>query len=167
MTTQLPISKERLEEIVNDPMINQGSEFAQIARALLAAHEQEPVAYKATHLDSFAFGETKSAVEEHAERFGWGLEFTEITPLYTHPAPVPAVQDDWKGQLTCTHCTPKSVSQVSAGTSVGVAPVPAVPDFDTWFKREFHPDKTGPYVKDQMRFCWNACRAAMLNGGKS
>ena len=35
MTTKLPISKERLEEIVNDPMINKGSEFAQIARALL------------------------------------------------------------------------------------------------------------------------------------
>ena len=63
------------------------------SRALLAAHEQEPVAYKATHLDSFAFGETKSAVEEHADRFGWELEFTEITPLYTHPSPVPAVPD--------------------------------------------------------------------------
>ncbi|MHD0451523.1 hypothetical protein ACY2EW_08590 [Serratia nevei] len=43
-------------------------------------------------------------------------------------------------------------------------PAPAVPevDFDEWFKREFHPDKTGPYVKNQMRFCWDACRAAML-----
>jgi hypothetical protein len=47
-------------------------------------------------------------------------------------------------------------------------PAPAVPevDFDEWFKREFHPDKTGPYVKNQMRFCWDACRAAMLKGAK-
>ena len=176
MTAQLPISKEQLladiahaEEkaaTLCGPCADDHARLAGYLRALLAAHEQEPVGTlfvkKTTYSDReignhFAFMHADCAMKMSAGQY----------PLYTHPAPVPAVPDDWKGQLTCTHCTPKSVSQVSTGTSVGVAPVPAVPDFDTWFKREFHPDKTGPYVKDQMRFCWNACRAAMLNGGKS
>ena len=38
--------------------------------------------------------------------------------------------------------------------------------FEAWFKSSFHPDKTGPYIKDQMYFACNACRTAMLNGGK-
>lgn len=95
MTAQLP-SKERLVELASDfgkPATD--IEAAALARFALAAHEQEPVAYKATHLDSFAFGETKSAVEAHADRFGWELEFTEITPLYARPAPsIPAAVPD-------------------------------------------------------------------------
>lgn len=46
------------------------------------------------------------------------------------------------------------------------APQPvAVPDDDEFEKafRSWNPDKTGPYVKHQMKFIWNACRAAMLN----
>lgn len=37
------ITRERLEEIVSDPMINQGSEFAMMARMALAAMDGEPV----------------------------------------------------------------------------------------------------------------------------
>lgn len=29
-------------------------------------------------------------------------------------------------------------------------------EFEEWFKRDFHPDKTGPYVKDQLYFAWIA-----------
>ena len=36
------ITKERLEKIVSDPMINQGSEFAMMARMALAATDGEP-----------------------------------------------------------------------------------------------------------------------------
>ncbi|HDG7834365.1 TPA: hypothetical protein PCJ90_002471 [Klebsiella quasipneumoniae] len=42
--TKSTITRERLEEIVSDQMINQGSEFAMIARMALAALDTEPVA---------------------------------------------------------------------------------------------------------------------------
>ncbi|EOT1200386.1 hypothetical protein ACNKCJ_003949 [Cronobacter dublinensis] len=40
----------------------------------------------------------------------------------------------------------------------------AVPDEDDFEKafRSWNPDKTGPYVKHQMKFIWEACRDAML-----
>lgn len=166
MTAQLP-SRERLEKIASwremygagHNVMLSAEEAESLARFALAAHEQEPYGYVYASKDG---GALNFDYKLPRIPYRW-----DITPVSIHPAPFPAVQDNWKGQLTGTECTPKSVSQVSTGTSVGVAPVPAVPDFDTWFKREFHPDKTGPYVKDQMRFCWNACRAAMLNGGKS
>ncbi|HBR1442134.1 TPA: hypothetical protein L9L55_001030 [Klebsiella quasipneumoniae subsp. quasipneumoniae] len=41
--TKSTITRERLEEIVSDPMINQGSEFAMMARMALAAMDSEPV----------------------------------------------------------------------------------------------------------------------------
>lgn len=28
--------------------------------------------------------------------------------------------------------------------------------FEEWFKREFHPDKSGPYLKDMLREAWQA-----------
>lgn len=34
--------------------------------------------------------------------------------------------------------------------------------FDAWFKSSFHPDKTGPYIKDQMYFAWKAAGAEMV-----
>ncbi|WP_227666421.1 DUF550 domain-containing protein, partial [Klebsiella variicola] len=43
--TKSTITRERLEEIVSDPMINQGSEFAMMARMALAAMDSEPVAW--------------------------------------------------------------------------------------------------------------------------
>ena len=32
-------------------------------------------------------------------------------------------------------------------------------EFERWFKHDFHPDKTGPYVKDQLWFAWQAAKA--------
>ncbi|HCM5252467.1 TPA: hypothetical protein N3N65_005634, partial [Klebsiella pneumoniae] len=43
--TKSTITRERLEEIVSDPMINQGSEFAMMARMALATMDSEPVAW--------------------------------------------------------------------------------------------------------------------------
>lgn len=37
-------------------------------------------------------------------------------------------------------------------------------EFEKWFKREFHPDKTGPYIKDIMFFTWKASRKAVVIG---
>lgn len=33
--------------------------------------------------------------------------------------------------------------------------------FDAWFKSDYHPDKTGSYLKDAMFFAWQASRAAI------
>lgn len=35
--------------------------------------------------------------------------------------------------------------------------------FEEWFKRDFHPNKTGPYIKDQMFFAIQAARAPLLD----
>lgn len=153
MTAQLPISKEQLltdiahaEEkaaTLCGPCADDHARLAGYLRALLAAQEQEPVAWKATHLDSFAFGETKSAVEEHADRFGWELEFTEITPLYTRPAPVHAVPE-----LSAVISELEKVHDWIMHT----LPIPS--------------PSTIPNAK-RITGAINACRAAMLNGGKS
>ena len=34
-------------------------------------------------------------------------------------------------------------------------------EFEEWFERDYHPDKTGPYVKDAMLLAWQASRAAL------
>ena len=34
-------------------------------------------------------------------------------------------------------------------------------EFEKWFNRDFHPDKTGPYVKDQLWFAWQAAKATL------
>ncbi|MCK7006388.1 hypothetical protein [Enterobacter kobei] len=35
--------------------------------------------------------------------------------------------------------------------------------FEDWLKREFHPDKTGPYIKEQLFFAVRAARAPLLD----
>lgn len=35
--------------------------------------------------------------------------------------------------------------------------------FEEWFKKEYHPNKTGPYIKDQMFFAIHAARAPLLD----
>lgn len=34
--------------------------------------------------------------------------------------------------------------------------------FEAWFKSSFHPDKTGPYIKDQLYFAWKAAGADLV-----
>lgn len=82
--TKSTITRERLEEIVSDPMINQGSEFAMMARMALAALDTEPVAEVLSNRP----GNDTSTIDR-ALPVG--------TQLYRHaqPAPVvPAVSDD-------------------------------------------------------------------------
>lgn len=33
--------------------------------------------------------------------------------------------------------------------------------FEAWFKSDYHPDKTGPYIKDIMFVAWKASREAV------
>ena len=34
--------------------------------------------------------------------------------------------------------------------------------FEAWFRSSFHPDKTGPYIKDQLYFAWKAAGAELV-----
>lgn len=102
MTAQLPSSKEQLladiahaeekAKTLCGPCADDHARLAGYLRALLAAHEQEPVAYM--YRDNL-HTDARFSMEP---RFGnWSpediseYEISE-TPLYTHPAPVPAVQ---------------------------------------------------------------------------
>lgn len=33
--------------------------------------------------------------------------------------------------------------------------------FEKWFKSDYHPDKSGPYLKDALFLAWQASRAAV------
>lgn len=35
--------------------------------------------------------------------------------------------------------------------------------FEAWFRSSFHPDKTGPYIKDQLFFAWKAAGAELVD----
>ncbi len=39
--------------------------------------------------------------------------------------------------------------------------------FEAWFKSSFHPDKTGPYIKDQLYFAWKAAGAELVEALES
>ncbi|HAU8264469.1 TPA: hypothetical protein I8287_002117 [Kluyvera intermedia] len=149
MTTQLPIPKERLEQILahckreapeNMAPISAGS-AVEIIGALLAAHEQEPPAENIRIADAL-------------ESLLW---------------PNMALGNKAVIQAAIDALRTKS------------APVPAVPDIDTWrtafeySERQrdegfnLHKFGTG-YADDatQKRWeSWLSSRAAMLNGGKS
>ncbi|OWF79178.1 hypothetical protein B4900_10920 [Yersinia rohdei] len=34
-------------------------------------------------------------------------------------------------------------------------------DFEAWFKRDFHPDKSGPYLKDMLKKAFEAGRETL------
>lgn len=73
MTAQL-MSRERLEEIVSDQMINQGSEFAMLASMALAAMDSEsgclPLDYLQGHKDGLEFA-SQLAEANHPETGDW------------------------------------------------------------------------------------------------
>ena len=100
MTTRLPIPKERLEQILahckretpeNMAPISARS-AVEIIGALLAAHEQEPVAWQYRVSAGQATGWSLWH-EGKGEQYEKSYQ-VERRPLYTHPAPVPAVPDD-------------------------------------------------------------------------
>ncbi|MCL5500468.1 hypothetical protein M5Y49_17485 [Escherichia coli] len=97
-------------------------------RALLAAHEQEPVAWMWDIYGGHMYAKNKPL-------------HMPAQPLYAHPAPVPAVPDE---------ATPGNIT-IMASTH---APCGVTYQWDA--------DECNAAADS-----WNACRAAMLNGGKS
>ena len=76
------VTRERLEEIVRDPMINQGSEFAMMARMALAAMDSEPVAWVSqSNLDALSRGH--DALVKSTDNV------VQPVPLYRHARPAP------------------------------------------------------------------------------
>ncbi|EOT1074543.1 DUF551 domain-containing protein [Klebsiella pneumoniae] len=88
--TKSTITRERLEEIVSDPMINQGSEFAMMARMALAAMDSEPVAYTGERNLGYIDRGRETA-------YLWGKQNSESSDvaLYRHAQPAPAVPGKW------------------------------------------------------------------------
>ncbi len=72
--TKSTITRERLEEIVSDPMINQGSEFAMMARMALAVMDSEswclPLDYLQGHKDGLEWA-AQLAEANHPETGDW------------------------------------------------------------------------------------------------
>ncbi len=87
--TKSTITRERLEEIVSDPMINQGSEFAMMARMALAAMDGEPVAYT----DERNLGYIDRGRET---AYLWGKQNSEASDvaLYRHAQPAQVVPEE-------------------------------------------------------------------------
>lgn len=86
MTTQLPIPKERLERVIKLDDVYDSELTKAMARALLAAHEQEPLGW-IVHAHGGDQLTRDGGYVANAE----GMHGIHSTPLYTHPAPVPAM----------------------------------------------------------------------------
>ena len=102
--TKSTITRERLEEIVSDPMINQGSEFAMMARMALAAMDSEPVEmpldYLQGHKDGLEWA-SQLAEANHPETGDWlyddPIELAKAIrkgPDMPPVQPAPVVPDD-------------------------------------------------------------------------
>lgn len=92
MNTQLPLPKERLAEIAADGFVAHG-EIKALARALLAAYEQEPVFFVEIEGDDWI----NAGRIEGKDRPDLGLLPDGINNLYAQPAPsIPSAVPDFK-----------------------------------------------------------------------
>lgn len=154
--------------------------------ALLAAHEQEPVAWTSQRSLDVNDKITAFTSEESAVDYGKSKAWVNIVPLYAHPAPVPAVPmavagfDAATAIRACMEEFPESMhdiieecAQIAENTiSINhAAPVPAVPDEMSPSRIQVLALIDGYELDDDeanvAADAWNLCRAAMLNGGKS
>ncbi|WP_259653332.1 DUF551 domain-containing protein [Klebsiella michiganensis] len=166
--TKSTITRERLKEIVSDPMVNQGSEFAMMARMALAALDSEPVrspvlAYADSYRDMAKQGVESvpiwSVITDlerniaplyiHAQQPVAYSDFEEFWSAYIHPL---AQDDELKGFAWDIWSVLGSNSQ----------PAPVVPEEVT---AEDCPALV-KYDVTEVDEAWargfNSCRAAML-----
>ncbi|EFH8448816.1 hypothetical protein GHR28_04865 [Escherichia coli] len=168
MTT--PITKEHelrvfITGFLTDPAHDEHSEnsmTAQVFRIALAAMDAEPVAWVCAHGDEIEYN-------GHNQFSGGG----QGLPLYTAP-PAPVVNAEPVADVVAWHKEGEERTcdirwrrfDVEPGPLFAVAqPVANVPTFDEWL--EIRGNKPLGWVKDAMRESYDACRAAMLQGGKS
>lgn len=148
MNTQLP-SRERLEEIAiaygngHHTKVNvKDDEVLQIVESLLAAHEQEQVAGSRSLYTCSACGceGLDEPPETQCHCYIDGAHWLE-SKVFSHPAPVPAVPDEVLSRLE------HEANHITA-----------------WHHMDEHSCKVS---RRDLLTLVNACRAAMLNGGKS
>lgn len=172
MTT---ITRERIELFIKNPLehgLTRGEQM-ELARIALASLEAEPVAwrYRTTDING-------------NPRQGWSFsEEASLMGLYQRLYAVPPVQETgvYKDMLNiisllennewAEHCTSTvlgSLLESEITRLVGKEqPVPAVPDEWTIQDAVKFCRETGRQDAGSAMEAWNACRAAMLNGGKS
>lgn len=222
--TKSTITRERLEEIVSDPMINQGSEFAMMARMALAAMESEADCKERKLFCSTDTARMRKVISASAG--------TEDAPLYRHAQPAserdqvrsahaewsqatfgnvgpvgplkhlskealeaaeqPGDLSEWadmqfllwdaqrRAGITDDQITQAMIDKLAANKQrewpepkdgeprlhIKEQPAPVVPE------EKPIPNTLSMYAVDAVAAIaevkgWNACRAAMLNGGKS
>lgn len=150
MTSKL--TRERLEKIkswretygAGSNVTLPAEEAEELASMALAAMDCEPVAWMAIYHGEIyddAIGITRSVVEAQADRFGWESALTEIIPLYPHAQPAPVVPEE---------ATPDSIEILASAR-----------------RRDRAAFQWDEDQRNAAADSWNACRAAILNGGKS
>ncbi|MDM9061964.1 hypothetical protein [Klebsiella pneumoniae] len=175
--TKSTITRERIEQYANDPrMCNINDEIRELARMALAAMDSEPV---------IIVGDDGGDALSYRRLI---QSFEPGTKLYLHAQPAPVVNGEygdayqgaredlaiWKRRALEAEESVRRLEQINdhlvkeaqgesrMGEPVIAQPVPVVPDeikhriggLDWGWEGEFNRG-------------WNACRAAMLNGGKS
>ncbi|GEM_PF-3087248 len=173
MTAQLP-SKVRLAQIASFSksmaLPPSHDEIEAMARALLAAHEQEPVMEIRSHFNG-----------EYVCRKLTKGTLKPGVKLYTHRAPVPAVPDEcpkcngtgmmdsggvqpWGEPIQVVCDCRYEVPTTTPAVPEGYVLVPVKPTKDMLAAAEYDRGADWQYAVD----IWDSmCRAAMLSGGKS
>lgn len=138
------------------------------APTALAAMDADPVAWM-VHARTGDQLTTDGDYVANAE----GILGLHSTPLYAAP-PAPVVNAEPVADVVAWHREGEERTcdirwrrfDVAPGPLFAVAqPVATVPTFDEWL--EIRGNKPLGWVKDAMRESYDACRAAMLQGGKS
>ncbi|MDM7350247.1 hypothetical protein Q8F78_13370 [Klebsiella pneumoniae] len=140
--TKSTITRERIEQYANDPrMCNINDEIRELARMALAAMDSsESVELPLDYLQG------------HKDGLDWAAQLAESN----HPQTGDWLYDD---PIELAKAIRKGPDMTPA------QPAPVVPTFYEWL--ELSGNKPLGWVKDAMRESYDACRAAMLSGGKS
>ena len=157
------VTRERLEEIVSDPMINQGSEFAMMARMALATMEAEPVAWiSQSNLDALSRGH--DALVKSTDNV------VQPVPLYRHAQPAPVVPDDvqrdakrWRALLGSARIRILGSAGFDATAHPGENPDYRHFGMEIWTHYPNWLHEKNEYGIDTLTQYADACRAAMLN----
>ena len=168
--TKSTITREQLLEIIETDHVQCG-EASYLARMALAAMDGEPVAWL------LSGGGTKNVVCFDSGN-AYADPLREVTPLYRHAQQLvvsaellhtaaSAIEDllttkDRMGVYVCFDLP----FRLRSAANAQLAQV-AYSDFEEFWSAYIHPLAQDDELKDFAWDIWNACRAAMLNGGKS